>query len=509
MGKDTFTTRDDLLRAAKEFGEVIVGDPPPPPGFGHHPNVTAEAKANRQLLEERTEQMLRDVAAGSLDAATYFEWQRRLQFGKGVSVTQFFDQRHPGVCLIPARQLQMVHDRSDDVINYALFLMRLWFSSHDFYIEEDGWLDEALNTAPFWRTGDLGQLGYLVAPLPVALNPWEEISFMDEPFRHTRWIHARLSAAMADVLLARLGFSFVERAPIVLAVAYHDVATPAGGDPIKRIDPAHLDEELNFAWVLQQHGLDKKWERQFGFDLRQAAAWVRNEGMPGFLLDFLDKLSYVTLDCHELGLQRDGQTRRFCLEHQLFADVWLDLQCSEDRQRLAFTDPRRLYDFLMARAHVSSELYYNPFARTYDYLLTDVVGELYRRGLVSWQDLVTWNKSELLRKVKEIVESKRSIIRAFRDLADLIPHILEPQQLAFQWFPTREERDAFAAVLGDRLHHLDETKPFKTGLDWPVFTSPDERQSIAPLRSFLSEQQIFELEWLARSRAGYYAYYHR
>lgn|GEM_PF-1922679 len=503
MEKIILATRDDLLRTVSEFGGEIIGDPPPPSGYGYHPRAMAETAANRLRLRELSKQARSGLLINGEVIHISPELYERLYIGKRVPLTMYHDERHPAVTLLPAWKQENIVDHFSDPIGFER--MRLWFGSFDFFIQEDSWLEQVLCTPPFWRMGSIVQLGNLVAPLPIGLRSDQEIVFLGEPFRHTRWIHSRLAAAMAEVLLARLGFSSVERASIVLAIAYHDIAIPAGGDAIKRIDPWFLNEERNFAWVLQQYGLDKKWERQYGFDLQQAAAWVRNEGMPGFLLDFLDKLSYVTLDCHALGLQRDGQTRRFCLEHQLFADVWLDLQCSEDRHRLAFTDPRRLCNFLMARAHASSELYYNPFARTYDYLLTEVVGELYKHGLVTWQNLVTWSQDELLR----VIEKKSRLFHSLRKLLDTIPNILEPQQLDFRWFPTEEERDAFAATLGDRLHHRDKTKPFTTCLDWPVFTDPDKRLTTAPLHSFLSDQQIFELEWLARSRAGYYVYYRK
>ncbi|MDP2736047.1 MAG: hypothetical protein Q8P12_07655, partial [bacterium] len=261
----------------------------PSKGFGLHPDFLKDAARLRR---------------NTLRSGNYAS-----RWGKEVSLEELCDPRHPEVTVIPRDKVLDVVDEWGDHIGFQ----RTWFpfSSTDFYAELDEhegtvfW--ELVRAEPFLRLGKISQLGYLVPARPEHWDPNINIAYMTPTFEHTRWLHSLIVAILMEVTLARSGFSQKERNPVVLMAGCHDIATVAGGDPVKLMDPGELDEEKNFSWVLERFGLAEHWKELFGFDLEVAQRQVKNEGTFGLLLDALDKISYTALDCFHVGSERPGK----------------------------------------------------------------------------------------------------------------------------------------------------------------------------------------------------------
>ncbi|MFH1235708.1 MAG: hypothetical protein V1685_02095, partial [Parcubacteria group bacterium] len=375
--------------------------------------------------------------------------------------------------------------------------LHLWFSSSRFFVVPGSWLHTEAQTPTFWRMYKINQLGLLVPDQPPGSHPDSSISFGVPPFSHSRGIHSILPAAMAEVLLSRAGFPEWERIPFVLTVLYHDCATPVGGDSVKRMDPIALSEETNFARVLELSGLSERWRRDYGFNLEQASSWVRNEGTFGLLLDILDKMSYVALDCYALGYFRAGLVRDYCLEHPLFMDVWEDILFTHDRKRIAFRDPERLFTFLLARAYEHQELLHNPYSRIFDFTLTRIVREYYLKGNITRDNLITWGPE---RFEVELAQRGQSA------LIDL----MEPDEYEFKRFDTAEELHRFCRLIGgDHVDHVEYIRGCNPCLDWPVFTDPEQRTGIVPLWQLLPQRCIDLIVRVSQSRKGHYAYWRK
>ncbi len=187
--------------------------------------------------------------------------RRQGEFYEGNRVPLAEIPKSGNVYLVPRDKYMAIVDEVRNIVAIGNFDKAMFpFSSHDFYadIYEDKYFQELLHYA-FFRLGEISQLGYLVPPRPEDWNPDVSISYYVPAFPHTRWAHSRLVAFLMEVMLANHGFTGKERLPIVLTAAYHDVAIPAGGDSIKRVAPEELDEENNFEWLLNYHGLAKKW----------------------------------------------------------------------------------------------------------------------------------------------------------------------------------------------------------------------------------------------------------
>ena len=440
-------------------------------GFGQHPKLMFSRW--RYLIEERKKGWLAFAFARA---------------GRPISLRELEDSRHPSVTLIPRDQFLSVEDGFGDLTLFEFEHQSIWFSSHDMYIEsEDSGVFEALRQTPFLRLHEIPELGFLVPYDP------DGSAYLDSIFPHSRADHVWVAAGLAEILLARNGFPADMRAPIVLTVGSHDIAMPIGGDGIKAIDPEFLNEEANFTWVLQRHGLDTLWEKQFGFQIETAARWVKNEGVIGRFLDVVDKLSYVMLDCFWIGIAEDGAVRNYCREHPLFMDVWNDLIFSADKQRFGFTNPERLYEFLIARALEHVELLYNPNSRLIDFCVANLVRPLYQTGKITREQLLTMSKYEFYYELTKHYPARR-----------LNPELIDLNSMGYQRFATHEEADAFA----DSIHvfHREHVRGFDPCLDWPI-ADDAACTSTRPLREFLSLDQIRALESLVEQVRGYYVYW--
>ncbi len=254
----------------------------PPKGFGQYPYFRPSSRSY-QRNQRRKHRKDSDYS-----------------FGAVVSLERFFNPSHPAVYIIPRDRPLKVVDEDGDNIGIGRIVFP--FSSNDFFIDwdrKDSIFEELYQTNIFWRLEGIRQLGYLVPPEPEDWGSKLGILYLIPIFPHTRWIHSVAVGAMAEIILARNNLDAQERAPVVLTAACHDIAIPAGGDSVKRVDPAGLDEEDSFLWLLRHYKLDRRWKK-FGFDPKMAIQWVKGKGHFGWLIDALDKISYTAFDCFHL-----------------------------------------------------------------------------------------------------------------------------------------------------------------------------------------------------------------
>ncbi len=421
---------------------------------------------------------------------SYREHLSRFSLGKEISLSELADSRHPEVFVIPRNNLLDVVDEWGDTIGFERTVFP--FSSADFYVdlEEKGLFHEFGRSEAFSRLGGISQLGYLVPPRPEEWDKNVSIAYLLPQFSHTRWIHSLVAAILVEIVLARNGFSEKEREPVVLTAGLHDIAIPAGGDSVKRVDPKGLDEEENFARVLQRGNLDKQWAEKFSFDLILAQKWVKGEGMFGRLLDAIDKISYTALDCFFLGLIRPGNVRNLCLQYPLIMDIWQDIRFASDRTELFFTRPEHLFRFLLLRAYEFQELLFNPYSRALDLFLKKLVKPLYKKGIITKEHLLTGDDKWLEQVLGEYYPEE---IRCY----------IEPEELSWKRFDTAKERRDFCRKFKVQVDHIEHIAGFKSGLDWLV----SDGGNTAPLKQVISRDKIELLEGVVASTRGYYVYY--
>lgn len=430
---------------------------------------------------------------------SFKKWRREvlngLRRGELCDTVQLDDIPKVGrVYLIPKdRYIEIVDGFGDRIAIGSPDNAMFPFSSYDFFadIYDDEYFKELLEQ-PFFRLGKISQLGYLVPPKP---EGWKQdvgvtVVYLAPHFSHTRWAHSRLVAFLMEIILARHGYAEKERFPVVLTSAYHDIATPAGGDSVKRVDAEGLNEEENFEWVLRCYSLVQKWSDEYGFDIEKAKEWVKGIGLFGRLLDIIDRIAYTALDCYYVGFSRPCRLRSFGLENPLVMDVWQDLQFNDSHSDFAFTDPNRLFKFLLFRAFEHGELLMNPYSRALDFSLQKLVQPLYEKGIITWEQLLLGDDDWLHTVLREHYPNKN--VWAF----------IEPESLSWRKFDTLEELERFCSA-NETTYHIEYMKGFDTGLHLGVYNG----KKIAPVRESLADKQIEELEEISRQARGYYAYY--
>ena len=447
--------------------------PPAPPGFGYHPDFYEDFRDCQQRAHDCFANGQAEKAIECLE-------------GKQITVRELSNPLHPDVFVIPRNKYVNVVDPWGESIGFERMVFP--FSSTDFYvdIDEEGIYKDLCRSAAFIRLGGISQLGYLVPPKPKEWDESIEIVYTTPQFHHTRWIHSLLVTILTDLIMARNGFSFKRRAPVILATGGHDIAIPAGGDSVKRVDPVGLDEEKNFSWVIRHYGLDKVWGRKFGFNLFKAQKIVENVGTFGRLLDFTDKIAYTALDCYFLGLMRPGEIRDFCIKHPLVMDVWQDIMFS-DKEGFVFSDASRLFDFLLLRAYEFQEFLYNPYSRALDLYLKGLVKPLYEKGEITKEQLLTHDDMWLEHFLGEHCPGK---IKAY----------IEPEELKCRKFETKAEEEKFLAEVGGIVDHKEHLTGFSSGLDWRIAGG-------GSLREAISKEKVELLEGIIASTRGYYVYY--
>jgi hypothetical protein len=474
------------MRTKRLMDDISRFRQPAPSRFGQHPDFDFKKYQREACSVLGKRERARDLETAEKRTYEFMEISEK----RKLSLSALFNPVHPEVFLIPRNRFSHVVDEWDDDIGFERTVFP--FSSTDFYVDVDkegSVFYEIVHNPAFQRLAGISQLGYLVPPRPKEWDKNVSIAYLTPQFPHNRWIHSLLVAIIIEAILARNGFPKRERIPVVLAAGFHDIAIPAGGDSVKRVDPDNLGEEESFAWLIRYHGLDKRWQEQFGFDLALAERWVAGKGLFGQLLDFVDKISYTALDCFHLGVQRKGKVRSLCLKNPLVMDVWQDIVAT-DRNSFAFSNPDNLFNFLLLRAYEFQELLYNPYSRALDLFLKKMVQPLYRKKIITKEQLLTQDDNWL----KQVLENH---------YPGQVKWYIEPEELVWKKFGTEKEQEEFCKRLGGRLDHAEYISEFDTGLDFPVLKG----DRVVPLREVISPKRTMLLERVAGSMKGYYAYY--
>lgn len=359
------------------------------------------------------------------------------------------------------------------------------FCSHDLFLK--GYLTNILRhffeEAVFLRQQHISQLENLTPP-----GSAQKTFYFFPVFKHKRYDHAKMVAMMAAWMVVKWGFTWEEALTFVLAAAFHDAPTVAGGDAI-RCAFDELCEERNFLECLQRHGIDLKWQKR-GADPLEAQRHVDGRGKYAKHLECLDRISYTILDVYFLGGDTPDVLRKLLGRYRSFGDVWLDL-CLDEQGRVYFNNAERLYVFLLVRALMHVHLYKNPASRRIEHIVAKETRQLLKEGIISFEDL----KREDDRWLSKVLEQNGCQIRRY----------MTPDIVNWKRFTEESACLAYAQKLGTRLVLTEQIKPFNPGLD---YLTVGKAKKILPLEQVLAKEKVLQLRDLAREREGWYVYYY-
>jgi hypothetical protein len=360
-------------------------------------------------------------------------------------------------------------------------------SSFNLWINDSSvFFENLFSTEVFNRQNGINQLQNLTPRIERAMK--DRVYFELPVCRHSRLLHATQVACLLYAITKKAGFNQNARKFFSAIGAYHDAATPAGGDAVMRINREKLSEEINFSRVLKTNGLESDL-KALGFDLEFAQACVDGKGNWGHMLDIVDKISYVSLDVYYLCSNVPKSIRVILRKNPLIIDVWQDINIG--KQGIYFSNPERLYAFLFLRALLHHEFYYHPDCRKMEHIIFKEIKRLYDKSIINDEELVTHDDAWLMKKVYEHAPG--------------IKPEMTPDVVGWGKFASEQLCDEFIAKTNKQVIIKEFIKQFKTGLDWKVCHNGE----LAALQDVITKRSAEHLRQLSRCTSGWFVYYYK
>lgn len=247
------------------------------------------------------------------------------------------------------------------------------------WIPEDSILPEIDAAFDTSRLSDIRSLSFL--SYRVSLD--EELYTIHDEFRHDRFDHSLVVGMVMDKILKRNKIAGREYALGMTAALTHDLATPAGGDAIKFIDPANLHEEDH--WVEMLTDKSRAFLEKYSLSPEEVQGVIKNEGRLGEILDIADRLTYTMKDIQALiGGRRSPlfsqpavDIERALVSDEQVGNLYRDILIDQESGRPYCNDPDRLAHFLTLRALMHHGLYMSPVSAGRDWVIAKFVEPFY------------------------------------------------------------------------------------------------------------------------------------
>lgn len=306
-----------------------------------------------------------------------------------------------------------------------------WFSRER---PQDRMYLESYRALPIPRLGRIKQLGFLS---PVSDPMVEFIGY-----RHRREGHSIMVARNFELILRQNGYPDWIINTGIFAGLVHDIATPAGGDAIKRIDPEALDEETHWKEYLTPQVLE--FAHKYDVDLDLVDKMINGQGLLGEVLSTVDRISYTYVDTAEIyGIQT---------ALRLPKNPYRDVKIDPDKDRFYFLDPNKFYDIFLARAFNHLQIYMDPTNQGRDKIIEMLIKPLYARDAtrpLTPQILRSINDTEL---IEEYIMKYYRLPEGTVGIADLVHNQLNnlvPEVEVFDPLDIKEFENLVGQIKGD------------------------------------------------------------
>lgn len=227
------------------------------------------------------------------------------------------------------------------------------------------------------RLQNIAQLSLLGYPV----TGGESVSSMT--FGHNRFIHTCDVYTIGMLMAHNCGVSGKDKIALAIALAIHDLFTPAGGDLLKFVDYERFDEDARLSDLLNEVNFVKMCQ-QLGVEAEEVIRICQEkDGLLCSIRDCADTLAYTARDlsmlisplwdkCPTWYDNKEEQIlfmRLWVLSRdESLLSIWEDVRANSKGQ-LVFSKPERLQKFLFVRACMFRLLYYNKQTRNAEYLL--------------------------------------------------------------------------------------------------------------------------------------------
>ena len=331
--------------------------------------------------------------------------------------------------------------------------------------------------------------------------------FPDGNIGHNRDDHSTGVAMVTERVLTRNKRSPHEIALGTIAGMTHDMATPAGGDALKFMDPANLHEEDHWQEMLQEKSRSFLTEHEVTTE--ELDAVIHNEGMNGEVLDRVDRIVYTMKDVHALVREhvsiltheRYDDIRRAYHSDPSMGNIYRDIMIDPESDEVYFNDPGRLRNFLTTRALMHKTFYYNPETAGRDRLFSHFVKPFYApdgsRPLTP-QLLRTWGDVRLMNFLADQYAPAIDGLNFYEQFAAWYPE--------YERFDTQEEADKVKAEINQNPNRIVmdtvTIKGFNPAIDYLV---KDDSGNIVPYYE-ADEEGAEQLKFIVNKTKGVYLY---
>lgn len=270
-------------------------------------------------------------------------------------------------------------------------------AGYGYIVLEDGLCEATASTFSLGRLMEIRQLGFLHDPMVAET----EMKGMTWRFPHTRYTHVFDVMSVMTLMGTNNGLSPRQLNNARVAALTHDTLTPAGGDTTKMIDPKAFDEDLHYPELLAKTDWSALRER-FDLDGTLLKNTILNRGLLGQLLDYADKIAYVSRDADmflsRLGVADDSQEYAAMVDylraHPDICSVWDAVRVTGEE--VWVDDPDRLLEFLRLRVMLFRWLYFHPGARFMEFVLIGTACRyLYETGRITRDWLLEHTDNDL------------------------------------------------------------------------------------------------------------------
>lgn len=363
---------------------------------------------------------------------------------------------------------------------------------------------------PIERLAGIRQLGFL------SYSGEAPERFFFKPYPHQREDHTWGVTMTADEIGKRSGLGATELTTLRFSALLHDIASPAGGDAIKAIDPEALGEEIHWGDVVGIKG--KRLIGKRGVNLNDIDKTIQNEGTLGQILDVADRITYVMKDLysllgpHQTRINSDYyllNLRSILAKNPQIGNIYKEVHIEQDTGDIFFENPDNLFNLLSLRAYLHRDVYLYPTNLGRDMLVGELVRPFYSRldgSKLTPRKLREMEDTQLMQylyaQYKGIVDVGSPDGFLHPDLFTKIlinqyPKYIKTQSLEDAAREAHELESQGLTILGQR-----EIKPFKAGTNYKVAVG----SNILPF-SEADPARARELEDIPEQASGVYVFY--
>lgn len=228
----------------------------------------------------------------------------------------------------------------------------------------------------------------------------------------TRFYHSLLVAGLADILLTRLGFDQHEIDLAIAAGMLHDAAIPPYSDQGKLASREDLSEEKNIEMLIKGSEAIQKALKKYDISQKDVLACIRGEyPILGPLLNSkgidLDRISYLAIDINSIlvaGEFRETELKSILDSDPHVFEIYNEIRFMDSKP--VFENALRAKRFLLLRALMYENCYYNTFNRSKEAFLEKELKILWNKGILNKQKMTTLADNHFLDIMKNNMNSE-------------------------------------------------------------------------------------------------------